>query len=147
MNTKTVTLVFFIALFFASCGNTNTDKRLSKHILENVQLAHQQNALQFDFSTIQEFNWENMLIITPYMPDEQLEDILKNEASKLKHLRMHERDDIHALVFLHKKKIVKLAQLATVDCNFANIPANLIDRKEAVFNLVEENGYLKLIHQ
>lgn len=118
-----------------SCGQKEhlyTDKDLEDKIKKSVA----SGGKVLDLAVVTDFDWDSLLIITPYANFDDTEKVLNIDLGRTKHSRIESRDDINQLIFYKGREPVKMVEYPRHYGDFANNEIRFIGRDSAKFDIV-----------
>ncbi|MGD8782670.1 MAG: hypothetical protein PVH88_27405 [Ignavibacteria bacterium] len=130
-------IIFFI-FFISACNFTErirSDEQLKTKI-EEVVLSGEET---LNFNDITEFDWNNLVIFTPYSSIEKYGSIFNIDVKPILYTGMSYRDDVCLLVFLKNNKIINVVEYPRYPGDFSNNEIKKIGSEEAEFE-IKENG-------
>ncbi|TKC08281.1 hypothetical protein FA048_14085 [Pedobacter polaris] len=128
---KKVLLLLALILTLSYCNYTSqltTDEGLTKIIEAKIN----SNPKEIDLSTIDDFDYDKLLILEPYSSIGQIEDELHIHLSNINENKIKLSDGINLLVFLKNDKSIKISELDRKNGDFDTYKV-IIDRKNAIF--------------
>lgn len=136
-----------IILTLFSCqhlNNLNSDNVLTEKIVSEFK----SNSKIIDLNYLNDFEWENLLILEPYSVIESVEKELNLDLENIRENRIEYDDSIHLLVFLKNGKSIKVSEVSRKIGDFSNLNylikkgnAKFIKTKNGVYELMENlNG-------
>ena len=123
-----------------SCNFSSSE--IENRIDEDIKL-HK----KVDFTNLNTFEWDNLLILTPYSNIDNVEKRYKINLSNVSKT-IESDDNINTIVFLSKNKAVKYVELRRKYGDFKNING-LTKKKESIFTYEKTPSfqYLNLINK
>ncbi len=123
-----------------SCNFSSSE--IENRIDEDIKL-HK----KVDFTNLNTFEWDNLLILTPYSNLDNVEKRYKINLSNVSKT-IESDDNINTIVFLSKNKAVKYVELRRKYGDFKNING-LTKKKESIFIYEKTPSfqYLNLINK
>lgn len=131
-----VVIPFLVALTICSCRQKEplyTDKDLEDKIKKAVTSGD--NIL--DLSAVADFEWDSLLIITPYANFDDTEANLNIDLSRTKHVNIESRDDINQLIFYLNNEPIKMVEYPRVPGDFSDNKIEFISRDSAEFDIMK----------
>lgn len=136
-----------IILTLFSCqylNHLNSDNALT----EKIESEFKSESEIIDLNSLNDFEWDNLLILGPYSVIESVEKELNLDLENLKENRIEYDDSIHILVFLKNGKSIKVSEVSRKIGDFSNLNylikkgnAKFIKTKNGVYELMENlNG-------
>jgi len=128
-----ILLVFSVV--FSSCGQDDrlkTDAELVEKITEVV--ASGQRTL--DLGEIADFNWDSLLILTPYLIPDEVEQQFRINLSRTRHSMIESRDDINQLIFFNKGGPINMVEYPRYRGDFSKNKIKFIRREDAIFDII-----------
>lgn len=128
-------LLFTITLTICSCGQKDqiySDKDLEEKIKNSVTSGDK----ILDFAIVADFEWDSLLIITPYANFGDTEENLDIDLQQTKHVNIESRDDINQLIFYKGKYPIRMVEYPRYPGDFANNKIQFISRDSAKFDIV-----------
>jgi hypothetical protein len=128
-------------LFACTKKNLEADPAVSKYLSDRIQSTEGEN-ISFDTTLV--FPWDKLLIVKPYITEEELFEY-KHEIKNIDQLNFTDKrynDGLNFLVLINQKKAVRLLELTIWPCcnflyNRNNDNPILLNKKDAVFNIVK----------
>ncbi len=139
---KKVILLILLTMNLYSCrylSQLNSDKELTKNIEKKIK----ENPKKIDLTEIENFDYDQLLILEPYSNIEKIEYELKIDLSNISENPIHSLDGINLIVLLKKNKSIKISELNRANGDFKNYKV-VINRKNALFEK-NEKGIITLI--
>jgi hypothetical protein len=139
---KKVILLILLTMNLYSCrylSQLNSDKELTK----NIETKIKENPKKIDLTEIENFDYDQLLILEPYSNIEKIEYELKIDLSNISENPIHSLDGINLIVLLKKNKSIKISELNRANGDFKNYKV-VINRKNALFEK-NEKGIITLI--
>lgn len=139
---KKVILLILLTMNLYSCrylSQLNSDKELTK----NIETKIKENPKKIDLTEIENFDYDELLILEPYSNIEKIEYELKIDLSNISENPIHSLDDINLIVLLKKNKSIKISELNRANGDFKDYKV-VINRKNALFEK-NEKGIITLI--
>ena len=132
------TIYLFSIILLTSCNFSSSE--IENRIDEDIKL-HK----KVDFTNLNTFEWDNLLILTPYSNIDNVEKRYKINLSNVSKT-IESDDNINTIVFLSKNKAVKYVELRRKYGDFKNING-LTKKKESIFTYEKTPSfqYLNLI--
>jgi hypothetical protein len=112
-------------------GKLDTDADLKEKIEEGV--ASGQRTL--DLGRFTDFEWDSLLILTPYVNSDEMEEQFRINLSRTKHSGIESRDDINQLIFFDKGEPVNMVEYPRHHGDFSKNNVKFIQRDSAVFDI------------
>lgn len=131
---KRTNLIMLIGLLL-SCGqadNLGSDKVLEDLIKEKV-LSGQPI---LDLDSIARFDWDSIIILTPYANPEDVSQRFKIDLSKIGRTNIQHRDDINVLIFVNDGQPVTVIEYPRYPGDFSTNDIEFIKRSEAQFRIM-----------
>ncbi len=131
-----ITLLFLVALTICSCGQNEslyTDKDLEDKIKRVVTSGDS----ILDLSAVADFDWDSLLIITPYANFDDTEENLNIDLSSTEHVNIESRDDINQLIFYLNNEPIKMVEYPRVPGDFSDNKIEFISRDSAKFDIIK----------
>jgi hypothetical protein len=122
-----------------SCGpkeKLHTDKDLEAKIKKGVTSGDK----VLDLAAVADFDWDSLLIITPYADFDDTEDNLNIDLGLTEHVNIESRDDINELIFYKGRKPVRMVEYPRYPGDFVNNKIRFIERDSAKFDIVVTIG-------
>lgn len=134
------TIYLFSIILLTSCNFSSSE--IENRIDEDIKL-HK----KVDFTNLNTFEWDNLLILTPYSNIDNVEKRYKINLSNVSKT-IESDDNINTIVFLSKNKAVKYVELRRKYGDFKNING-LTKKKESIFTYEKTPSfqYLNLINK
>jgi hypothetical protein len=138
---RSYNLILIIAfLIFSSCkqGNKfkpdrlNSDKELEAKIKKGVTSGQK----TLDLGKIANFNWDSLLILTPYVNSDRIEKQFRINLWQTKHSGIDTRDDINQLIFFANDELVKMVEYPRYPGDFSKNKIEFIQRDKAIFEII-----------
>ena len=124
---------FFLTLFSCQYLNQlNSDNSLTEKIESEFKSEN------IDLSNLNDFDWENLLILGPYSSIDNIEKELNLNLENIRENGIEYDDSINLLVFLKNGKSVKISEVSRGVGDFSNLRI-LITKDRAKF-IKTENG-------
>lgn len=139
---KKVILLILLTMNLYSCrylSQLNSDKELTK----NIETKIKENPKKIDLTEIENFDYDQLLILEPYSNIENIEYELKIDLSNISENPIHSLDGINLIVLLKKNKSIKISELNRANGDFKDYKV-VINRKNALFEK-NEKGIITLI--
>ena len=108
------------------------DNELKKSIEKKI--ISQQSSV--DLTKLTDFEWDSLLILTPYLNYKQIEDQFAINLSQIKHSNIESRDDISQVIFFKDRKPVRMVEYPRYPGDFSANKVEFIERDSAVFDIV-----------
>ena len=102
-------ILILLAIGFVACGQENrleADSELRKDIEETVTSGQK----FLDIEKLTDFQWDSLIILTPYVNYHKIEDQYHINLSTVKHSDIELRDDISQLIFLRDGEPVRMVE-------------------------------------
>jgi len=128
-----ILIATLIGLF--SCGQSerlNTDSELDEKIKEVVTSGQR----TLDLRKLTDFEWDSLLILTPYVNSDKIEEEFKINLSRTKHSGIESRDDINQLIFFDNGEPVDMVECPRHPGDFSKNKVEFIKRDNAVFDII-----------
>jgi hypothetical protein len=129
-------LIFLAILFvFSSCEQAerlNTDIELEEKIKESVTSGQ----TTLDLGKLAAFDWDSLLILTPYVDPDKLEEEFGINLSRTKHSMIQSRDDINQLIFFDNRKPVDMVEYPRYPGDFSKNKVQFIERDSSIFDII-----------
>ncbi len=126
-------LIIILILFtIQSCSKLKNDEQLELKIKE-VVLSGKDELILKDLTN---FEWDNLLILTPYSSIATFEEKLKINLTKVQDVGIESRDDITQLIFVLDKKPVRTITYPRYPGDFVEREIKLIPKDKAVFKII-----------
>ena len=136
MKSKLSIYILFISLFF-SCGQNNPSYKnsndtehldlLKKEIISGKEIIR--------FENIMKFEWESIIILTPYSWAEQVGKENKIDLTSIEHFGIKSRDDINLIVFLKNNKPTRVIEYPRYPGDFSDNKIEIIEKSKANFKV------------
>lgn len=126
---KNILTVLFTSIFILSC--TLNDKSIESKISAEVQ-----NTSELNLSIYNDFDWDALIILSPYTTIEKIEKQKEIDLSNVSN-SIERLDHINLLVFLKKGKAVKYSELKRSIINF-DTSKEIIKKENANFKLTSD---------
>jgi hypothetical protein len=139
---KKVILSILLTMNLYSCqylSQLNSDKELTKTIESKIK----ENPKKIDLTEIENFDYDQLLILEPYSNIEKIENELKIDLSNISENPIHSLDGINLIILLKKNKSVKISELKRANGDFKDYKV-VIDREKALF-AKNKKGIINLI--
>ena len=117
----------------------NSDKELTKTIETRIK----ENPKKIDLTEIENFDYDQILILEPYSNIGKIQNELKIDLSNISENPIHSLDDINLIVLLKKNKSVKISELKRANGDFEDYKV-VINKENAIFEK-KEKGIIALI--
>jgi hypothetical protein len=128
---KKVILLILLTMNLYSCrylSQLNSDKELTK----NIETKIKENPKKIDLTQIENFDYDQLLILEPYSNIEKIQNELKIDLSNISENPIHSLDGINLIVLLKKNKSVKISELKRANGDFKDYKV-VITREKALF--------------
>jgi hypothetical protein len=128
-------LLLTVTLTICSCGQRDqiySDKDLEEKIKKSVTSGDK----VLDLAIVADFDWDSLLIITPYANFDDTEENLGIDLGQTEHVNIESRDDINQLIFYKGREPVRMVEYPRYPGDFANNKIRFIERDSAKFNIV-----------
>jgi hypothetical protein len=128
---KKVILSILLTMNLYSCqylSQLNSDKELTK----NIETKIKENPKKIDLTQIENFDYDQLLILEPYSNIEKIQNELKIDLSNISENPIHSLDGINLIVLLKKNKSVKISELKRANGDFKDYKV-VITREKALF--------------
>ena len=129
-------ILILLAIGFVACGQENrleADSELRKDIEETVTSGQK----FLDIEKLTDFQWDSLIILTPYVNYHKIEDQYHINLSAVKHSDIQLRDDISQLIFFRDSEPVRMVEYPRFPGDFSNNNVEFIKRDSAIFDIVE----------
>lgn len=139
---KKVILSILLTMNLYSCqylSQLNSDKELTKTIETKIK----ENPKKIDLTEIENFDYDQLLILEPYSNIEKIQNELKIDLSNVSENPIHSLDGINLIVLLKKNKSVKISELKRANGDFEDYKV-AINKENAIFEK-NEKGIITLI--
>ncbi|WP_157243302.1 hypothetical protein [Olleya marilimosa] len=100
---------------------------------------------KLDFSELNDFEWDKLLILEPYSMIKPIGDSLKLDLKNISENQIGFRESINVLVFIKNGKSIKIAEILRKNIEFEQLNS-FIKKNDAQF-FRTENGNFKLIDE
>ena len=154
MKFKLLIYIFSSILFFSCEQNGNNKVSNDKEHLELLKKEIISGKEIIRFESIMKFDWESLIILTPYSWTEQVGKDNKIDLTSIEHFGIESRDDINLIVFLKNNKPVRVIEYPRYPGDFSNNKIEIIEKSKANFKVelteeTTENGkqWVRLIKQ
>lgn len=131
-----IILTLFSCQYLTHLSSDNT-------ITEKIEYLFNSNSRKFDLSEINNFDWNELLILGPYSEIENIEKELNLDLKNIRENRIEYSDTINLLIFLKNGKSVKISEVSRGIGDFINLK-QIIKKSKAKF-VKTKNGKNKLI--
>lgn len=128
---KKVILSILLTTNLYSCqylSQLNSDKELTKTIETKIK----ENPKKIDLTEIENFDYDQLLILEPYSNIEKIENELKIDLYNISENPIQSIDGINLIVLLKKNKSVKISELKRANGDFKDYKV-VINREKALF--------------
>jgi cell division protein FtsX len=134
------TIFLFSIILLTSCNFSSSE--IENRIDEDIKL-HK----KVDFTNLNSFEWDKLLILTPYSNVDIVEKRYKINLSTVSKT-IESDDNINTIVFLSKNRAVKYVELSRKYGDFSNING-IIEKNDAIFKYEKTPTwqYLNLINK
>lgn len=135
MNFKLLIYIFSSILFF-SCEQNGNNKILDdkEHLeLLKKEIISGKNIIRFE--SIMKFDWESLIILTPYSWAEQVGKENKIDLTTIEHFGIKSRDDINLIVFLKNNEPIRVIGYPRYPGDFSNNKIEIIDKSKANYKV------------
>jgi hypothetical protein len=122
-------------LAVSSCGQKEklyADEELKDKIEKTVTSGQK----ILDLGVVADFDWDSLLIITPYANFDDTEENLHIDLSRTEHVNMDSRDDISQLIFYHNGEPTKMVEYPRYPGDFAFNKIEFTERDSAKFDII-----------
>jgi hypothetical protein len=136
MKSRLSIYILFISLFF-SCGQNNPSYKVSNDT-EHLDILKKEiisGKEMIRFENIMKFEWESLIILTPYSWAEQVGKENKIDLTSIEHFGIKSRDDINLIVFLKNSKPIRVIEYPRYPGDFSNNKIEIIEKSKANFNV------------
>lgn len=127
---------------FLKLNIVNEDNELKMNIVNAVK---EEGADVLDFSKITDFEWDKLYVFNPYSdPSKELrEDGVRcfNNSFNIEF-----NDTITMIAFINDNKLVNYVNINYIYFNFEDTTNFILDKDEAVFNIIKSDGEFYLRH-
>jgi hypothetical protein len=126
----------FLTLLLTICSceqkeQLNTDKDLEQKIKKSVTEGNK----VLDLGTVADFDWDSLLIITPYANFDDIEKDLSIDLERTEHVNIESRDDINLLIFYAGGEPLRMVEYPRYPGDFANNKIEFVTRDNAKFDI------------
>ena len=136
MNSKSSIYLLLIFLLL-SCGQNNPPYKISndnEHLaLLKKEIISGKDIIRFE--DIMKFEWESVIILTPYSRVEKVEKENNIDLSSIEHFMIETRDDINLIVFLKNKKPIRAIAYPRYPGDFSKNEMEIIEKSKANFKV------------
>ena len=136
MKSKLSIYIFFISLFF-SCEEDNPSYKISndtEHFdLLKKEIISGKEIIRFE--NITQFEWESLIILTPYSVVEKVEKENKIDLNSIEHFGIDTRDDINLIIFLKNNEPTRAIEYPRYLGDFSNNKIEIIEKSKANFKV------------
>ncbi|MCB0563924.1 MAG: hypothetical protein KDD01_06060 [Phaeodactylibacter sp.] len=133
-----------VALLLLGCSKfdnqLSSDNDLEALIAKEVKASFSENMGLVALTEIDEFQWDQLLILAPYSSLAEVETQTGVDLSSIRHFGIDQRKDIALMVFLDGGQPARAVAYPRSAGDFAEIEPFLIPRKLAVFQIVALPG-------
>jgi len=129
-------------LILWSCQDSNqlkTDETLSK----KIETGFNSKTTIVDLTQLNRFDWDELIILGPYSLIENVESSLNLNLENIKENKIKMEDSMNLIIFLNKKKSVKICELSRINGDFIKLK-QIIEKAKAKF-VKTEKGHIKLM--
>ncbi|MEX0998234.1 MAG: hypothetical protein WDZ45_14370 [Flavobacteriaceae bacterium] len=132
-------IIFILSLLvFVACKQEtklNSDNELKEIIKKKVTSGQK----SLDLRKITEFQWDSLIILTPYINYDKIETQFNTNLSQVRHTSIQSRDDISQLIFFKDGEPIKMIEYPRFPGDFATNKVEFIKRDNAKFDIVITN--------
>ncbi|GAA4952726.1 hypothetical protein GCM10023314_27830 [Algibacter agarivorans] len=107
-------------------------------LTEKIETEFKSESEIIDLKNLNEFDWDNLLILGPYSVVDNIEKELNLDLENIRENGIEYDDSINLLVFLKNGKSIKISEVSRRIGDFSNL-RNLISKESAKF-IKTENG-------
>lgn len=128
-----IIITAFLGLF--SCTQSEklyTDAALEEKIKERVTSGQK----TLDLKSLTDFDWDSLLILTPYIYPDKIEEQFGINLSRTKHTGIESRDDINQLIFFNQGGPIYMVEYPRHPGDFSINKIEFIQRDSAVFDII-----------
>jgi hypothetical protein len=134
---KALDLRYLTLIMLFSCGG---DKQLQSDemLIKQIQKQARSGEAILNLTDLTDFQWDRLLILTPYTQVDSIEKYLSTDLSKIKPSKIEFSDHINQLIFFSKGLAVKMIEYPRYPGNFDNEQHRIefIRREEATFDII-----------
>jgi len=129
-------IIFILSsITFVACEQVTTlksDNELKEIIKEKV-LSGQES---LDLKTLTDFQWDSLIILTPYENYDEIENQYNIDLSQVMHSNIESRDDISQLIFFREGRAIRMVEYPRFPGDFSTNNVEFIERDSAIFDIV-----------
>jgi hypothetical protein len=132
-----VIFILFLLAFIACEQETklNSDIEL-KEIIEKKVTSGQKS---LDLKKITEFQWDSLIILTPYVNFDEIQTQYNTNLSQVRHSNIQSRDDISQLIFFRDGEPIRMVEYPRYPGDFSMNKVEFIKRDNAKFDIIITN--------
>ena len=132
--------LIIIGIIFSTLFSCEYLNQLSSDnsLTEKIETEFKSESEIIDLKNLNEFDWDNLLILGPYSVVDNIEKELNLDLENIRENGIEYDDSINLLVFLKNGKSVKISEVSRGIGDFSNL-RNLISKESAKF-IKTENG-------
>ena len=125
--------LFAIALYavFIKWGRLNSDKEL----VQQIRSAVVSGKSPLDFASITKFEWDSLLILTPYVSTKRLEKKLNINLLSIYHFNIEIRDDVSLILFYNQGRLTNMVAYPRYPGDFSNNKNVFVKKKDAKYQI------------
>lgn len=132
---KTIIMAFCLIFSCQNFFQLESDEILSERIKKEI---HKENNI-INFSSLTNFDWDNLIILGPYTSIEDIEKEFDLDLTNINQNGIAYSDHSNLIVFLKKKKSTKIVEISKVF-----IPQRVLISKENSFFILGSDGIVAL---
>jgi len=143
---KKIITILLVALCACQSNTLTSDSELAASIESRfLTTAFQVTASTIDLSNLDDFAWDNMLILGPYTSIAQTEKDLNIDLGNINGDKIAESDAINLMIFFQNNEAVKMAEISRGIGDFPDLSV-MIEKGRAKF-VKTQSGDNQLIKQ
>ncbi|OFX87830.1 MAG: hypothetical protein A2W99_16070 [Bacteroidetes bacterium GWF2_33_16] len=148
-------LVIFIGFILISACNSPTSKMESDSNLESkLKGTVLSDTNSIIMKELTEFDWDSLLILTPYAIPEALEKSYNVNLKPIYEVGIDYRDDICLLIFFKNREIINYVEYPRYPGDFSGATIRMVGKEDAVYEIViteekstDGNDWIRLKHK
>ena len=130
--------IYFLAIFlFLSCVQNNTSHKIlndTEHLeVLKKEIISGKDTIRFE--DIMNFEWESVIILTPYCRVGKVEKEYNIDLSSIAHFMIEIREDINLIVFLKNNKPTRAIAYPRYPGDFSTNEMQIIQKSKANFKI------------